>query len=84
MLLIGRQLHCSACYTNSVVMPKDGSSSFEKMIGGHFTLGGHFTHISPTLVKIRNAALQKKRKPNLKIFQNSKCDLLRRDDMNAK
>jgi hypothetical protein len=48
MLLIGRQLHCSACYTNSVVMPKDGSSSFEKMIGGHFTLGGHFTHISPT------------------------------------
>jgi hypothetical protein len=49
MLLIGRQLHCSACYTNSVVMPKDGSSSFEKMIGGHFTLGGHFTHISPTL-----------------------------------
>jgi hypothetical protein len=49
MLLIGRQLHCSACYTNSVVMPKDGSSSFEKMIGGHFTLGGHFTHISPTV-----------------------------------
>jgi hypothetical protein len=24
--------------------------------------------------------LYKKRKPNLKIFQNSKCDLLRRDD----
>jgi hypothetical protein len=30
MLLIGRQLHCSVSYTNSVVMPKDGSSSFEK------------------------------------------------------
>jgi hypothetical protein len=28
--------------------------------------------------------LYKKKKPNLKIFQNSKCDLLRRDDMNAK
>jgi hypothetical protein len=27
---------------------------------------------------------KKKKKPNLKIFQNSKCDLLRRDDMNAK
>jgi hypothetical protein len=27
---------------------------------------------------------KKKRKPNLKIFQNSKGDLLRRDDMNAK
>jgi hypothetical protein len=25
---------------------------------------------------------EKKKKPNLKIFQNSKCDLLRRDDMN--
>jgi hypothetical protein len=29
---------------------------------------------------------KKKRKPNLKIYigTNSKCDLLRRDDMNAK
>jgi predicted ABC-type sugar transport system permease subunit len=42
------------------------------------------SYLCITLVKIRNAALQKKRKPNLKIYPNSKCDLLRRDDMNAK
>jgi hypothetical protein len=40
------------------------------------------SYLCITLVKIRNAALQKKRKPNLKIYlyPNSKCDLLRRDD----